>query len=362
MRQAQPVAGQASRGHGQREHGVAGGGGGLARVFGEIDGAPVRHRALAEQDAEGDHAQRHQRADGRQRELRGRGQRFGVVGQEAARGEEGRDRERHARREQVRQGREPTRGGQASHGGAGHAAEAEEGVERDHHRPAVRALDVDGLRVHGHVHRSRQRPVDDQGRRQGQRALRERGQGQHRAEAERRPGGDARAAEADEEARDPDDGGEGARGGPEQGQAEHAVVQAQVGLHGGDPRQPVRDEQAVDEEDDGDGDARRPQHGDSGSGLVIDARRAYDEAASPAASCPRSRPRRGAVRAIARARCLCAKKKARTRRKHLTDFRSAPRCGKGISPRGRLNAIAGRLALVSALMRHGDGQARIDAP
>ena len=156
----EPIAEEASEGHRDGERRVSRGGEARAGPEGvvQVDGAPVSHRALPEEDAERDDPkpqQRPRRTGERRRPLlRG----VGARRQERPVGDDEGYRRQDGHRGEMGQGADPTGRQESAEGGPAEAPEAPGGVEGGHDRSPVPPLDRDGLSVHRDVEPAVRRP------------------------------------------------------------------------------------------------------------------------------------------------------------------------------------------------------------
>jgi AcrR family transcriptional regulator len=223
---------------------------------------PLQAGALGEHRAQADQADRHHGAAG-QGEGRGRVQvGFRPVRQQPAAGQDRERRERGRGDEEVRAGV----GGDAYREGGGRradqAAQAPEAVHAGHHRPAVALLDEHGLRVHRHVGEAGRGAEHDQGGAQQHQRRRQRRQQQGRAVAEEEDADQGAQVVPVHQAAGQRHGEDGADPRHQQGDAQPADADPDVGR---DPRHPGGEgahDRAV----------HREHHGRRGPGLAQPAR------------------------------------------------------------------------------------------
>ena len=257
----EPVADEAADRHRRRE----GGEGerrdprrGVERLP-DVDGAPVGGRALADQRAEADGADRPQRA------RRPREQRPGLLarvvrvgGQQRAARDEA-DRQRHGPdAEQVPADVDVGARGERAHARSDQRAAREGGVEGGQDRALVAALDGHAVRVHRDVERAVARAEQHGGREHEREARGERRQrDRDAAEDEREERGAAAAPARRQPARHRHRDQRAERDQPER-QPQLGLAEVEALLDRRDARRPRAEEQPVEEEDDGDRAARGP--------------------------------------------------------------------------------------------------------
>ena len=142
--------------------------------------------------------------------------------------------------------------------GSQRGSEAVPAVERGHHRVAEALLDGDAVSVHGDVEAAEGRPEHE--KRQRQRELARRVDGQGEAEAHEKAGHPAQsgAAEAVDQRARQRHGGDAARRQGEQEPAEHARPDPEPLLDERNVRHPAAGQKAVRQEDEHDGEAGAP--------------------------------------------------------------------------------------------------------
>ena len=244
----QRVAGEPADGHGGGEGRVSGSGerGSCAERASEIEGAPIRNGAFAEEEAEGDGRQSEK--DGRDAEglfAVGAGGRFGD--------ESGKYRDDDAGinergNEEMEADGDAGACDESAESGAGHAADAEHGMKAGHQGLVLGALDQYALRIHGDIHGAGGQPENGERNSESDGGGGQGRQNQREAKPEGRDGGQrARAVVVDDPA-GKRHRNHGAGGDAEQGESQAARAELERGLDGRDAGHPGGEDGAVDEE------------------------------------------------------------------------------------------------------------------
>ena len=177
-----------------------------------------------------------------------RGVWLGTVVQKVRESEDGQCAEGATEKREVRPRRKATRGEPATESGPDESTRAEESVEGGHDRAGITFLHGNSLGVHAHIEAPVTHAEEEQCGQQGPEARSERQDGEQHRVDEYESLRDPVAAEARGEATGQRHRHEGTPGHRQQGEAEHAVVEAKGGLDRRDARHPTADQRAVDEE------------------------------------------------------------------------------------------------------------------
>src|SRR5215210_3559471 len=245
----EPVSKEASEGHGDGERRVARRREARARIEGvlQVDGAPVSHRPLPEENAERDDPEPQERP----RRTGERGGLFlggvGVRGQERLVGNGEGYRGQDGYSGEVGQGTDTAGRQETAKRGPGEASETPGRVEGGHDGTPVPSLDHDGLRVHRHIEPAVRRPEQHEGGNEEEQARRQRWRNEREDEQRRRRTNDAPAPQAGDQCPDQRHGGQGPDRGPEQGDAEQSLAKTETLLHGRYPHHPRPDHDPVGE-------------------------------------------------------------------------------------------------------------------